>query len=124
MTRVNCVPVEELNNKHLFSEYREITRIAAALKKSIAAGKVEIPDSYRMGKGHVKFFYDKGKYLAKRTETLYRECVRREIYPTYKIYPLETHPAEFRKDWTPGPEDQSINRKRIAERLRESRMKS
>lgn len=57
MTRVNLIPVEELTNKHLIAEKHEITRVFALAKNS--KPNVKIPNTYRMGKGHVTFFYNK-----------------------------------------------------------------
>lgn len=54
MTRINLIPVEELTNKHLIAEKHEITRVFALAKNS--KPNVKIPDTYRMGKGHVTFF--------------------------------------------------------------------
>ena len=71
MTRINCVPVRELSDKHLLAEYREITRVSKLSRTLADYGQ------YTMGAGHVKFFYDKGAYLLRRTDNLYWECRRR-----------------------------------------------
>ena len=57
MTRINTIPPQELCDKHLMAEIREITRIPNTIKtgKAIIAN---IPDTFRLGSGHVKFFYD------------------------------------------------------------------
>lgn len=34
MTRVNVIPVEELHDKHLIAEYREIPRIVNLVRKN------------------------------------------------------------------------------------------
>ena len=64
MTRINLVEPKELSTKHLVAEYREITRLPSNLKlalnrKSKAFSMTEIPSEYVLGKGHVKFFFDK-----------------------------------------------------------------
>lgn len=56
MTRVNCIPVQELTVKHLVAEYREIPRLfklARILKPN------EFVPLYTLGAGHCKLFYDK-----------------------------------------------------------------
>ena len=59
MTRINAgIPPAELTNKHLIAEHREIKRIP----NCIAKGKYKmegIPDKFKLGTGHVKFFYNK-----------------------------------------------------------------
>ena len=63
MTRINVgIPPAELINQHLIAEHREIKRIP----NCIAKGKYNmdnIPRRFKLGKGHVKFFYDKLEYL-------------------------------------------------------------
>ena len=98
MTRINCIPVEELHDKHLLAEYRELPRVF-----SLARGDADIPDTYRMGKGHVTFFYDKRKRGWKP-----KHCTTGLVFLA---------PAELYKDWTPTEEAMKINRERIAERL-------
>ena len=62
MTRINVgIPPEELTDKHLLAEHREIKRIP----NCIAKGKYNmdgIPDRFKLGKGHVKFFYNMNDY--------------------------------------------------------------
>ena len=70
MTRINIIPVEELFDQHLIAEYREITMVPAALKRTLKSKKgldvSRINSKYTLNKGHVYFFYNKGKYLNKR----------------------------------------------------------
>ena len=71
MTRINVgIPPAELVNQHLLAEHREIKRIP----NCIAKGKYnmeDIPDKFKLGKGHVKFFYNKLLHLKKRYMRLY-----------------------------------------------------
>ena len=56
MTRINVIPVQELHNKHLLGEYKEITRVYAITRKNqrdILGGRKVIPSSYTLGTGHV-----------------------------------------------------------------------
>ena len=70
MTRINIIPVQELFDQHLIAEYREITMVPAALNRTLKSkGGLDlskISSNYTLNKGHVYFFYDKGKYLYKR----------------------------------------------------------
>lgn len=109
MTRINCVPVDELMDQHLMAEYREITRISKLAKPLKEYGK------YCMGTGHVKFFYNKGKYLAERTEQLYQELKTRGYDVTHKIYKL--HNENLNLTWQPSLEDQMINANRLNNKI-------
>lgn len=79
MTRINVgVHPYELPNKLLLAEHREITRIPNA----IISGKakiVNIPKKFTLGKGHVKFFYNKLLFLEKRYKQIYEECRKRQF---------------------------------------------
>lgn len=39
MTRINCVPVEELSGPHLVAEYRELPRVFALAEKAAAPSR-------------------------------------------------------------------------------------
>ena len=89
MTRINVVPVRELSQKHLIAEYREITRLPGNLQQSLNRkgkpfSKDEIPTQYVLGPGHVKFFYDKMHWLAKRFDDLVDEMMRRGYDPKFR----------------------------------------
>lgn len=127
MTRINCgIPVEELVNKHLFAELREMKRIP----NCIIRGRFKLvgqPKEFTLGTGHVKFFYDKLLYLKNRNDALYKECLRRGINaPDY----TESYLAAIKKfpklanDYAPSNKDRSIIRERIKERLKGKNYKS
>lgn len=117
MTRVNCgIPVENLTKPHLIAEHREIKRIPNSIHK---ANLKNLPTKFKMGTGHVRFFYDKGLYTLKRYKELYNECKRREIdvqdySSSWNIY-KEKYPHLF-NDYTPTDEDRRIVGERILER--------
>lgn len=111
MTRVNCIPVKELCNSHLLAEYREMLRFRKA-----KANPECIPPTYRMGKGHVKFFYDKGLYLIKRHEEIKKELALRGIVSNFSI-DLSYWRDWQMNDWEPTEEDMRVNRERIDERI-------
>ncbi len=127
LTRVNCVPVEELTNRHLLAEYREIPRIYRLVQKAIDRGEspgTKVPDHYTMGTGHVRFFYNKLEYVLHRQIELRDEMLKRGMKPVTYANPESVnhgidHPG-FWNDWKPSPTDQNINRRRIAARLRRS----
>lgn len=63
MTRINAnIDPADLCDQHLIAEYREMVRIPNfVLKHPIKLNT--IPDTYRLGTGHVKFFYNKIRFL-------------------------------------------------------------
>ena len=76
MTRINIVDPIELTDQHLVAEYREIFMVGSALQRSLKSknwNPNSIPKQYTLNKGHVKFFYNKGKYLSKRYDELRTE---------------------------------------------------
>lgn len=122
MTRINVVPVQELSRQHLIAEYREITRLPGNLKKSLNRktkqfSMLEIPEDYTLGAGHVKFFYNKMKFLENRFIALFTEMQNRG-YTANHTDPSIFHPEDmkFYKDYKPSEKALEINRQRILER--------
>lgn len=109
MTRINLVKPSELVDQHLMAEYREITRVSKLARPLKDYG------FYKMSKGHVLFFYDKGLFLQKRTEELYQECIKRGFNVQYKAY--KPHPKGLNNDWTPSEKDIEVSKQRIKEKL-------
>tara|TARA_Y100001960_G_scaffold232890_1_gene244736 strand:+ start:94 stop:498 length:405 start_codon:yes stop_codon:yes gene_type:complete len=119
MTRINIIPVSELYNQHLIAEYREITMIPAALNRTLNSKKgldiTKIPPRYTLNKGHVYFFYDKGKYLDIRYRQIIDEMKKRKFKPN----PNRKFPKEIfiinnlYNNWIPKIEDYQIIRERI-----------
>ena len=117
MTRVNCIPVTELTNAHAMAEYREIPRLF-----KLARHGNDIPNSYRMGAGHVKFFYDKLGYIANRWRELRDELLARgyDLGYDYRQYVeglIAAADNTLCGDWTPSESDMAVNLARIMERL-------
>jgi len=122
MTRINVVPPEELTVKHLVAEYREITRLPANLKKSLERKNKpfsihEIPTEYTLGKGHVKYFYNKFKWLQNRFELLVDEMKKRGYNPTYTDSSIFRVDDVWYNDWIVDEKAIEINRQRIKDRL-------
>ena len=125
MTRINLVEPHQLTNKHLMAEYRELPRIFTAVLKLQAKGKtpdnVDIPDHYVLGKGHVKFFYDKIPWLRLRYVVLERELVRRKFNLDETLFNevcINTLSIELHwcRDYRPRPEDIYLNMVRLCKR--------
>lgn len=116
MTRINVVPVGELCDQHLLAEHRELTRIPNA----VAKGKYHLrgqPLEYKLGEGHVRFFFNKLAFLKKRYDELHLECKNRGFNVQY-IWP-ENLPEDTTlwQDYEPTEQALHINRERITQRM-------
>lgn len=119
MTRINTgIHPSELPDKLLLAEHREIKRIPNCIAKgrfSLAG----IPEEFTLGKGHVKFFYDKLGYLAKRYESLFDECKARGFNATFfgdAFADCEDTNPELFGEYDETPRDREILLARIKER--------
>lgn len=124
MTRVNCVPVEQLSREHLVAEYRELPRIFGMVRGMAERGVTDpkladIPSSYRMGTGHMKFFTDKLGWCVQRQKLLILEMRRRGYQPNFDDPEslLQGIPEAFHGSWSPTDRDLEISWARIRERL-------
>jgi deoxyribonuclease (pyrimidine dimer) len=121
MTRINVIDVAQLTDQHLMAEYRELPMIAGSLRRSLRSkrGIPTIPDQYVLGRNHVTFFYDKGKFLHRRYNALIDELLNRG----YNLDP--NREADFDtfinnklyNDWDISDADVSVNSSRISEKL-------
>lgn len=110
MTRINVVDPKELTDQHLIAEYRELPRVFA-----LARVDPKAPAEYTLGPGHVRFFFDKTGFLARRQAALIDECLARGFAISH-LEPKKPIPG-LDNDWEPGPRDVAINRARISERI-------
>ena len=123
MTRINLVDPSELSDQHLVAEYREIFMVGSSLQRSLKSKNWEktlanIPKKYTLNKGHVTFFYNKGKYLYKRYEILIEEMKNRGMNPdSERKFKTEQWPDELFNDWEPEPDDYKVIRARIKEKI-------
>ena len=121
MTRINIVHPSELTDQHLIAEYREIFMVGSALQRSLKSKSWDIksiPKRYTLNTGHVKFFYNKGKYLSKRYDELIKEMKLRGMKPnSERVFKREQWPDGLWNDWIPLVEDYKIIRKRIEQKI-------
>lgn len=124
MTRINVVPVEELSREHLVAEYREITRLPNNLRKALDRkskpfSMSEIPPEYVLGTGHVKFFFDKMKFLETRYSQLVDEMLKRGYKPNFTDLTIFIpQDKKFYNDYKPTEQALVINRQRIMDRTK------
>lgn len=116
MTRINLVPPQELCDQHLLAEHRELTRIPNAVAKGKFSLKGQ-PSDYKLGEGHVRFFFNKLGFLKKRYDLLHAECKARGFNVQYFWQnELPTNPNLW-LDYEPTEQALKANRERIAERM-------
>lgn len=120
MTRINLVPPQELSGPHLVAEYRELPRIFNLVRNRIKKGQTpkdcKIPSEYKLGPGHVTFFFNKLYFLAHRQKSLIKEMESRGYKPNFKSVNISDIPPEWQNNYIPTKEALEINRQRIKDR--------
>lgn len=121
MTRINVVDPEELHDQHLIAEYREIFMVGSSLQRSLRSPNwdmARIPTTFTLGKGHVMFFYNKGKYLYLRYLRIIAEMKRRGMRPDpMRKFNVGQWPGALFNDWEPTEADCELVRRRIRARV-------
>ncbi|KFH18411.1 endonuclease V [Brucella abortus] len=122
MTRINCVPPSELHRAHLVAEYRELPRVFGLVRAAVLRGErpddPRNPASYRLGPGHVRFFYPRLGYLLRRQRELVAEMLARGYRPSHDGVDglADGIGSDWQGDWTPTEEALEANRQRLRER--------
>lgn len=118
MVRINLVDPSELTDQHLIAEHNEILMLCGCLRRALNSkrGVTGIPSEFTLGKGHIKFFFDKGLYLHKRFEDIQEEMKIRDFNPK-KAFPRELWPDHLYNDWQPSFVDCYIVQDRIEQRI-------
>ncbi len=116
MTRINLgYPPKKLTRLHLLSEIREIKRIPNCIK----SGKAKLENAtnvFKLGAGHVTFFYRRLGYLKKRYIELYNECLLRGYNVTNFVSAWDNVPEYLMNDYEPTDQDKKIIEERIKEK--------
>lgn len=123
MTRINCgIPPKQLVDKHLIAEHHEIVRIPNAVKKQGKKLKMDLPETFRLGTGHVRFFYNKLKYLHNRYREIHQTCLERNFNVQNFDSAFQWIPEHLYNDYSPTTADAELVTNRINERF--SKMKN
>lgn len=127
MTRINsAIPVRNLTDEHLLAEHREIHRMFYYYRKAKYSGAFNrIPQKFCLGAGHVTFFLDKFKFLQKRYEEIYGECLKRRLSvlrTDYMSWYYNVEKEHF-NDYTPTEEERKLLTERILERIQKGKKK-
>ena len=135
MTRINAsIPPANLTDQHLMAEIKEINQLAGSFRKSTEKKNIheivkmldELPKTFRLGTGHVKFFYDKPRYLMKRFEMCKQEAIKRgfEVNAIFQDEWSRYMPnalTDDRYDYVPTKEARELLLERITLRLTEQK---
>jgi deoxyribonuclease (pyrimidine dimer) len=112
MTRVNvAIDPSSLTDQHLLAEYREILRVRIEPDRTTPK---QIPPEFTLGKGHVKFFADKGKFISERFDRIKNELERRGVNTTLDYV---EHEAEWNKSYSPVESDYEKIKARVIEMM-------
>jgi deoxyribonuclease (pyrimidine dimer) len=113
MTRINVVDPTLLTDQHLLAEYRELPRVFA-LARPLKPREV-VPE-YRLGPGHVRFFYPLTGWLAARQAAIIAECCDRQ-FQIQHTSPPDPVPG-LDGDWSPPPAAYAASLDRLRAKLR------
>ena len=118
MTRINVgVDPQELPRQLLLAEHREIKRIPNMIKANRVSWE-NLPPSFRLGTGHVKFFYERCEYLQVRYHALRDECFRRgfDVFD-YSIAFRDLPARAMSRLYLPSSSDRDVIIARIASEI-------
>jgi deoxyribonuclease (pyrimidine dimer) len=122
MTRINLIKPEDLCDQHLVAEIKEINQLSGSFKKSceskLGIQKKKIPEKFTLNTGHVYFFYDKGKYLHNRFNSLKEEAIKRGFNIQTTFQNDWEGKTTLYKDWEANTPDYRIVTQRIIEKIR------
>lgn len=116
MTRINTgIAAQELPDKLLLAELREIKRIPNVIKSGRynMAGQ---PTEFTLGTGHVKFFYDKLEYLLERYNNLRWEALYRGFNVSDWTDAWDGVPPELMNNYNETERDRQLLIERINEK--------
>lgn len=126
MTEIHCVPAAQLTDRCLRAEMIELPRGFDLMRRDQAKGNPPgfmAPDEFVIGTGNVRFFSDKGLFLARRQMELIQEFHRRgkEWRGFTKVIKPEDGlvdgiKAERMNDWEPDEKALAKSRLRLFER--------
>lgn len=123
MTRINTIDPSDLTDQWLIAEWRELPRIVNELIDHPNRYKTkDIPLSFTLNKGHVKFFRNKLLYLAKRHRLIKKELRLRKINFDKKVK-VELFKLNSRlkllccNDWQPTTQDHDLIIERLQQRF-------
>jgi deoxyribonuclease (pyrimidine dimer) len=121
MTRINLVDPCTLSDQHLFTEWREMPRIVSGLQARLTKGEfVQTVPHFRLGTGHMLFFYDKMGFLSQRYKSICKELTRRgHGYTKYETNPFLQFDKKYMRNYVPSPTEVNISKQRLLTKLKQ-----
>lgn len=125
MTRINsAIPVKYLTDEMLLAEHREIKRLPNILSKAIQCNSINnMPNSFRLGAGHVKFFLNKMLFVFNRYKVIRNEFILRNFNVADYSSNFLNIDDKYMNDYTPTRDEFSLLKERITERIINSNKK-
>src|SRR5574343_1485221 len=120
MTRVNLIPPNQLTNKHLVAEFKELSQLIGQIRKMIKNPNVlnKIPTEFTLNTCHVTFFVDKLLYVKNRHLLVKQEMINRGFKADADLN-LQDLPPHLFNDYIPTPQAVDIVKARIQLRISE-----
>lgn len=116
MVRVNLIDPKNLSDQHLIAEYYEIAILVSYIRRYPDLSN--IPATFRLGTGHMRFFKDKVLYLSKRYKKITDEMERRK-FRVGKSLEVKGFGEPYMNDWLPRNEDVELVKLRLKEKVME-----
>lgn len=114
MVRINLLNPKKLADPHIIAEYNEILMLFGYVRKHPETYNID--HEFCLGKGHIRFFKDKLRYLQKRHEAIKKEMKKRG-FKRNKTIDLKNFPKELQNNWKPKEKDFKIIKKRLKEKI-------
>lgn len=88
----------------------------------VASGRANLkntPPKFKLGPGHVKFFYNKLAYLLERYDEIYDECMKRGFKVTCFRSAWDRVPVDLMGNWDCTDDARRLIEQRIRERVKQ-----
>lgn len=116
MVRINLIEPKVLSDQHLIAEHNEIQMLMTTLLKY--GHKETTQHEFTLGRGHMRFFYNKPHYIWNRLQKLNLECKNRGFNCSIRRENFLNECININNiDYKPTNNDILIIKHRIRERL-------
>ena len=126
MTRINsAIQPGFLTDEHLLAEHREIKRLPYSYAARVGLDNFTgIPPVFKLGKGHVLFWLNKGAFTHRRSLDIYRECLRRGFKVQNYSASWDIFKVEHYNEYIPSMDELNELVHRIETRIREGKQEN
>lgn len=110
-----------LTDQHLLAENKEINQLAGQMQRSFGSPNFDfnaLPDTYTLGKGHVRSLYVRGEFVRRRYRLVYEECLNRNFKVSYNFNDVWKDLGErYNRDLEPTDAQMELSVSRIREKI-------